>query len=90
MDYIEKTTEDLVGSVADCQPNDSVTRAQVIEIVSSFLEDVKKRKCINVYKVICDESINSPEQINNGELHFKVVLDFPEALYNNNLKKGKL
>lgn len=48
--------------------NDEFTRAQFVNIVEPFLRDVKGRRGIFDFKVVCDETNNTPEVIDRNEL----------------------
>jgi phage tail sheath protein FI len=47
--------------------NDEFTRAQFIALVEPFLRDVKGRRGIYDFKVVCDETNNTPEVIDRNE-----------------------
>lgn len=47
--------------------NDEFTRAQFRNLVEPFLEDVKGRRGIYDFKVVCDDSNNTPEVIDRKE-----------------------
>ena len=55
--------------------NDNFTRAQFVALVEPFLRDVKGRRGIYDYKVICDTSNNTPEVIDSnrfvGDIYIK-------------------
>jgi len=55
--------------------NDQFTRAQFVSMVEPFLRDVKGRRGIYDYKVICDETNNTPEVIDTnrfiGDIYIK-------------------
>jgi len=55
--------------------NDAFTRAQFVAMVEPFLRDVKGRRGIYDFKVICDESNNTPEVIDTnrfiGDIYIK-------------------
>jgi len=48
--------------------NDRVTRSQLVTMIEPFLRDVKQRRGIYDFKVICDETNNTPERIDRNEL----------------------
>jgi len=48
--------------------NDAFTRARFISLISPYLEDVKSRRGLIDYKVVCDETNNTPERIDRNEL----------------------
>lgn len=47
--------------------NDEFTRAQFVSMVEPFLREVKSRRGIYDFKVVCDESNNTPQVIDNNE-----------------------
>jgi hypothetical protein len=55
--------------------NDEFTRAQFVALVEPFLRDVKGRRGIYEYKVVCDETNNTPEVIDGnrfvGDIYIK-------------------
>jgi phage tail sheath protein FI len=55
--------------------NDQFTRAQFVSMVEPFLRDVKGRRGIYDFKVICDETNNTPEVIDTnrfvGDIYIK-------------------
>ena len=55
--------------------NDQFTRAQFVAMVEPFLRDVKGRRGIYDYRVICDETNNTPEVIDTnrfvGDIYIK-------------------
>jgi hypothetical protein len=64
------TLEKSIGRSAKYQLfefNDSFTRAQFVGSVEPFLRMVKARRGIYDFKVICDESNNTPEVIDRAE-----------------------
>lgn len=47
--------------------NDEFTRAQFRNIVEPFLRDVQGRRGLYDFKVVCDETVNTPEVIDRNE-----------------------
>ena len=47
--------------------NDAFTRGRFVSLISPFLEDVKARRGVVDFKVVCDESNNTPERIDRNE-----------------------
>lgn len=56
------------------EPNDPFTRSQVVQMLSSFLQDVMNRRGLYDFKVVCDETNNPPVVIDRNELHVDVYL----------------
>ena len=50
------------------EPNDSFTRLQLINMIEPFLRDVKSRRGIYDYLIVCDSSNNTAERIDRNEL----------------------
>ena len=47
--------------------NDEFTRAQFKNLVEPFLRDVQGRRGIYDFKVVCDETNNTPEVVDRNE-----------------------
>lgn len=56
------------------EPNDTSTRTQIRWMVNNFLDSVIERDGITDYAVVCDETNNSPERIDNGNLCLDVTV----------------
>jgi hypothetical protein len=50
------------------EPNDTATRVLLVAMIEPFLRDVQSRRGIFDFKVVCDESNNTPERIDRNEL----------------------
>lgn len=50
------------------EPNDDLTRLLLVNMIEPFLRDVKARRGIYDYLVICDGTNNTPERIDRNEL----------------------
>ena len=47
--------------------NDAFTRSRFVSLVTPFLSDVKARRGLIDFKVVCDETNNTPERIDRNE-----------------------
>ena len=56
------------------EPNDKFTRLQLTNMIEPFLRDVKARRGVYDYKVICDDSNNTPERIDRNELWCTILI----------------
>jgi hypothetical protein len=56
------------------EPNDRFLRSQVVNTINPFLSDVMARRGLTGYKVVCDETNNTPERIDRNELWVSVFL----------------
>jgi len=61
------------------EPNDPATWTRVVNSVSPFMSDIQNRRGITKFKVICDESTNTPLRIDRNELWCKVILQPTKA-----------
>lgn len=56
------------------EPHDPATWEQVAAVVEGLLADIVARRGIREFKVICDETTNTPVRIDRSELWCKVLL----------------
>ena len=56
------------------EPNDRFTWDQVENVVAPLLDQIKRERGINEFKVVCDETTNTPLRIDRNELWCKVLL----------------
>lgn len=56
------------------EPNDPDTWRRVRYTFNSFLADVQSRRGITDYKVICDETINTPAVVDRNELKVRILI----------------
>ena len=54
--------------------NDSNTRANFVNIVEPYLRDVQAKRGIYDFRVICDETNNTPDVIDNNEFRADIFL----------------
>lgn len=50
------------------EPNDDLTRLQLINMIDPFLRDVRSRRGIYDYMIVCDSTNNTAERIDRNEL----------------------
>jgi hypothetical protein len=56
------------------EPNDAMTRGMIANMVEGYMSDIKERQGVVDYKVVCDESNNTPFRIDHGELYVDVFI----------------
>lgn len=56
------------------EPNDPFTRHQLTSMIEPFLRDVKARRGIYDYQVVCDARNNTPERIDRNELWVDILV----------------
>lgn len=62
------------------EPNDTITRKQVLAVVNPFLADVAARRGLTAFNVVCDETNNTPERIDRNELWVSVFIQPTRAI----------
>jgi phage tail sheath protein FI len=56
------------------EPNDEFTWSQIEGVLNPFLDDIRRRRGITEFRVVCDESVNTPLRIDRNELWTKVLV----------------
>ena len=56
------------------EPNDPVTWSRIKNIVQPALDDIRNRRGITEFKVVCDETTNTPVRIDRNELWCRVFI----------------
>lgn len=57
------------------EPNDPILRLQIVGMIADYLETIRKRRGINKYLVVCDDSNNSPNTTGRGVLNVDVYVE---------------
>jgi hypothetical protein len=50
------------------EPNDTYTRLLMVDMIDPFLRDIKARRGVYDYLVVCDDTNNTSERIDRGEM----------------------
>jgi phage tail sheath protein FI len=56
------------------EPNDEFTWARVENLLNPFLDDIRARRGITEFKVICDSTTNTPVRIDRNEMWCRVLI----------------
>lgn len=56
------------------EPNDTTTWSQVRTVLNPFLADIQSRRGLDGFKVVCDETNNTPERRDRNQLWVSVFL----------------
>tara|TARA_R110000824_G_scaffold174782_1_gene352931 strand:- start:3142 stop:5211 length:2070 start_codon:yes stop_codon:yes gene_type:complete len=56
------------------EPNDATTWENILHVVNPLLDDIARRRGLVDYKVVCDETTNTPVRVDRNELWCKVLL----------------
>lgn len=70
---IEKVISESTKSFV-FQPNDKATRRRLTAMISPYLADVKSRRGIYDFLVVCDQRNNTPERIDRNELWVDIYI----------------
>lgn len=71
------TVEQALENVAKSQLfelNDQITRANFVNTVEPYLRDVQSKRGVYDFRVICDETNNTPDVIDNNEFRADIFL----------------
>ena len=71
------TVEKALETVAQAQLfefNDEITRSNFVNIVEPYLRDVQAKRGLYDFRVICDQSNNTPDVIDNNEFRADIFL----------------
>ena len=61
------------------EPNDAATWKRIVNAVEPMMADIKSRRGVIDFKVICDGTTNTPIRIDRSELWCKVILQPTKA-----------
>ena len=56
------------------EPNDKFTWSRVEQLINPLLDDISRRRGITDFKVICDETTNTPIRVDRNEMWCKVLI----------------
>ena len=56
------------------EPNDPVTWNRVTKVLEPALDDIRRRRGITEFKVVCDETTNTPVRVDRNELWCRVLI----------------
>ena len=56
------------------EPNDAITWEKIVNVVNPLLDDILRRRGLVDYKIVCDETTNTPVRVDRNELWCKILL----------------
>ena len=56
------------------EPDDVITWERIKVQAEALLDDIRRRRGVTDYKVVCDETTNTPARIDRNELWCKIIL----------------
>ena len=62
------------------EPNDKITRDEVKGVVDRFCNDLITKRALYDYLVVCDETNNTPNRIDNNELYIDIAIEPVKAI----------
>lgn len=71
--YVERALEASANAQL-FEFNDEITRANFINIVEPFLRDIQSKRGLYDYLVVCDETNNTPDIVDNNEFRADIYL----------------
>lgn len=74
VNFVLKSTS-VTAQYSLFDPNDTFLRSQIRTQIEDFLEPIRVARGLYEYKVVCDETNNSPASIANGDLIVDVYMD---------------
>lgn len=61
------------------EPNDQFLWSQLKEVANPLLDDIKQRRGLIDFQVICDETVNTPIRVDRNEVWCKIILQPTKA-----------
>lgn len=73
---INKISEEITSILENYlfEPNDTLTRASIGNELSNYLEQLRIKKAIHDYMIVCDQSNNHSMRIEKNELHVDLAI----------------
>jgi len=56
------------------EPNDQFTWTRVQDLINPMLDDIARKRGITEFKVVCDETTNTPVRVDRNEMWCKVLI----------------
>ena len=56
------------------EPNDPITWKRWVNLVQPFFDDIKSKRGVYDFRVVCDETTNTPQTIDRNEMHGYILL----------------
>jgi len=69
MKTVRLATRDLIF-----EPNDEFTWALIQGVLEPLMDDIKRRRGIIDFRVVCDDTVNTPARVDRNELWTKVII----------------
>lgn len=77
--YIQNTLGNTLNKVID-HPNDALTRRMITNIATQYFDELRARRVVYDYAVVCNEENNPPSIINNNIFVCDVLVKPAHAL----------
>ena len=73
MIYIKRVVESATKRFI-FEPNDPLTQERITNLLTPTFTDIQQRRGITSFRVICDETVNTPERVDRNELWCKILI----------------
>ena len=77
--YIRERLDDIVKPFL-FEPNDRITRDQVVDTFNRFMEDLMSKRALFDFLVVCDETNNTGARIDKNELWIDIAIQPVKAI----------
>ena len=62
------------------EPNDQLTRNQITVVIEGLMQDLRAKRALYDYLIVCDESNNTPARIDANELYVDIAIEPVKAV----------
>lgn len=56
------------------EPNDQFLWGQITELANALMDDIKQRRGVIDFQVVCDETVNTPVRVDRNEVWCKIII----------------
>jgi phage tail sheath protein FI len=71
---------EVIGNNFLFEPNDQLTRNQITNVIESLMQDLRAKRALYDYLIVCDESNNTPARIDANELYVDIAIEPVKAV----------
>jgi hypothetical protein len=69
-----------IGNSFLFEPNDALTRNQITNVIEGLMQDLRAKRAVYDYLIVCDESNNTPARIDANELYVDIAIEPVKAV----------
>ena len=56
------------------EPNDPITWSKIVNVLEPAIDDIRRRRGITEFRVVCDETTNTPVRVDRNEMWCRVLI----------------